>query len=200
MSLRYVFVTASLLCAASLAWADIVTVPEFTGYSTEGFEDVLSPGGHPSPVEIFRGRCSMDDSLSHTVVIANYWQGPGGTVMPRFGNWMGGTTAGDTVLQFTVPVTDFGTYITTIAAAENGTITFSDASGAVIGSLPLTVVPGTWGWQGWHSDTPISRIVMTSNAGMGWGLIYDAMQVNWVPEPASLGLLAMAALMLVRRR
>jgi len=35
---------------------------------------------------------------------------------------------------------------------------------------------------------------------MGWGLIFDAMQANWVPEPASLGLLAMAALMLVRRR
>jgi len=200
MSLRHVFVIASLLCAASLASADVVPIPEFTGYSTEGFEDGLTPGGHPSPVEIFGGRCSMDDSFSHTVVITNSRPGSGGTVTPFVGDWMGGTTTGDTIFEFADPVTDFGTYITTNAAVGDGTITFSDASGALIGTLPLTVEPVTWGWQGWHSDTPISRIVMTPNSGLGWGLIFDAMQVNWVPEPASLGLLAMAALMLVRRR
>jgi hypothetical protein len=199
MRLRHVFWAASLVCAASLAWAEVITVPEFTGDSTEGFEDVLSPGGHPSPVDIFSGKCSMDDTLSHTVVIADIWSGPLGSVFPHAGRWMGGTTAGSTVLEFTTPVTDFGAFMTTVATVPDGTITFSDQSGGLIASLPLSVQPLTWGWQGWHSDTPVARIVMSGNAGPGFGFIFDPMQANWIPEPASLGLLV-AGLLLVRRR
>lgn len=200
MKLRHFVVAASVICAASLAWAEIIPIPEFTGYSSEGFEDVLSPGGHTSPVDILRGRCSMDDDLAHTVVIAYNWMGPAGTVYPQHGLLMGGTVAGNTVFHFTSPVTDFGAFMTTVSPSPDGTVSFSDEFGGPIGSLPLSVQPGAWGWQGWHSDTPIGGIVMTGTAGPGFGLIFDQMQANWVPEPASLGLLAVAGVLLVRRR
>jgi len=147
MRLTHVLLAVAL-GAASLAWAEVVPVPEFTGLSSEGFEDMLSPGGHPSPVDIFRGRCSMDDDLAHTVVIALNWMGPAGTVWPHYGPLMGGTVAGNTVLQFSTPISDFGSFITTIGPVPDGTITFSDASGGLIATMPLTVQPAAWGCRG----------------------------------------------------
>jgi hypothetical protein len=176
-------------CPAS---ADVVPVPEFVGDLSEGMEGVAPPGGQPGPVTIFGGAATVDDSLAHFIVITFTWTGWGpdeqiGTkddvvVEPHNGNLFGGAVAGSVVYAFNPPVAQFGGYFTTVGNASGGTAVFRDDAGAQIGSLPMTIVPGEWIWQGWSSDVPIATVEITTNNPPGqFSAQFDDMTLSY-PE------------------
>jgi hypothetical protein len=121
-------------------------------------------------------------------------------VLPYNGNLFGGTVAGSTLFHFSTPATDFGGFMTTVGLLPGGTAIFRDAAGGTIGSVPVNNLPVEWTWQGWHSDTPFSSVEIIGNNVPGISMQYDDLQVNFVPAPGVLGVLAGAGLMARRRR
>ncbi|MBK7406023.1 MAG: hypothetical protein IPJ41_15770 [Phycisphaerales bacterium] len=167
---------------------------------TETFENVLPPGGYPGPIDIFGGEASMDDTLAHTVVIAFTWSGPGGDVLPYDGNLFGGTVAGSTIFTFDNPIADFGGFFTTVGSQPGGSVVFRDAAGGLIDTVNATIEPTVWGWQGWHSTTPISSVEVIGANVPGVSVQYDDLQINAVPAPGALTLGACALGLVSRRR
>lgn len=51
-------------------------------------------------------------------------------------------------------------------------------------------------WQGWTSSTPIGSIEFTD----AYAPVMDNLQINAVPEPASLGALALGVAAFLKRR
>ena len=200
--LRMLTVTLLVLgiITVNTAKADVVPVSEFAGEMWESFENIGTPGSY-SPLPIFEGSGTMIDSLANMAVIAYNWNGPAGELLPYNGNYMAGTPAGSTLFAFSTPLLAFGGHISTVSDVPDGTILFRDEAGNLLAELPLTVTPVTWGWQGWVSDTPISSIEVIGAGPFGNRPIqYDDLQVNFVPEPGALGLLAVGAAFLLRRR
>jgi hypothetical protein len=113
---------------------------------------------------------------------------------------MGGIPAGTSVFDFSTPVTRFGGWLNTVGLIGGGTAVFKDASGAVIDTLAFAGTPIEWTWTGWESDVGISRIELTGNNGVGFGFQYDNLTLNYVPAPASLGVLGLGVVAAVRRR
>jgi hypothetical protein len=176
-----------------------VEIGPFTGDVTEGFES-YPPGGHPGPYAVYDGQAMMDDPLSHTVVIAFNWTGPGGYLEPYAGSLMGGTPAAQTVLEFAQPLYQFGGYFSTNSGVADGTVSFFDEGGDLIEAVELKVDNLVWAWQGWSSDVPIWGIEIASNFPPGGLIQQDDMQVTWVPEPSALTLLVVGAGLALRRR
>ncbi|HZW11433.1 MAG TPA: hypothetical protein VFF69_16130 [Phycisphaerales bacterium] len=200
MGFNRVAMTVVVLAGAGVAMADITPVGEFMGDMTEGFENVLPPGGYAGPIDIFEGNVSMDDTLAHFVVISFIWSGPGGEVLPYNGNLFGGTVAGSTLFTFDTPVSDFGGYFTTVGAVPGGSVVFRDAAGGEIGTLPVEITPAEWAWQGWHSDTPVSSIEVIGGSVPVASVQYDDLQLNFVPAPSAMTLAVIGAGLSLRRR
>ncbi len=200
MSLSRVFLAACLLCAATAASAGVTPIPEFTGDMFEGFENLYPPGGYPAPFDIFEGQGTFDDIIAHYCMIAiSLYSVPEDTyIFPYDGNLMGGSVTGWAGFQFDTPVTEFGGYIGTADRLSGGTATFFDASGNVIDTLPLTIELGQWGWHGWSSDVPISRVELRGSSTIDLPTVFDNMRAT-VPEPASFSLIALGAALLLRR-
>jgi hypothetical protein len=200
MGFKRVAVAAAMLAGAGVAMADITPIGEFMGDLTEGFENVLPPGGYAGPIDIFEGNVSMDDTLAHFVVISFIWSGPGGEVLPYNGNLFSGTVAGSALFTFGTPISDFGGYFTTVGATPGGSVVFRDAAGSEIGTVPADITPAQWGWQGWHSDVPVSSIEIIGGSVPIAGVQFDDLQINYVPAPSAMGLALVGAGLTLRRR
>jgi hypothetical protein len=163
------------------AHADVVPIGPFTGSAQENFEDLASPGGYPGPYAIFGGAATINDSLAQTFVIAtNVASAETNWVnfFPHNGFLMGLIPTGWTVFEFNPPVNRFGGYIGTSAIPPGGTVTFRDASGAVIGSLPIAVASMQWEWHGWQSDVPIAKVEIVADPVPGRPLVFDDMELS----------------------
>ena len=101
---------------------------------------------------------------------------------------------------FETPVLQFGGYLGIVNEASGGNVTFFDENDAIIDTLPLDLPFAEWAWCGWDSDTPVARVEVHANANPGVTTVFDDMQVNFVPEPGALGLIAVGAAVLLRRR
>jgi hypothetical protein len=200
MRFQHVLVAVLALASVSLASAEVVPIGEFVGDMSEGFENIYPPGTYPE-VPLFEGNAMLDDTLSGIAVIAYFWQGTGGELLPYAGELFGGTPTGSQVITFDTPALAFGGYIATVCDVPDGTIVFRDPGGAELATLPLEVQPVTWGWQGWSSDEPIGSIEITGNGDFGnRPMQFDELQANFVPEPGALGLVAVGATLLLRWR
>jgi RNA polymerase sigma factor (sigma-70 family) len=89
---------------------------------------------------------------------------------------------------FSTPVTKFGAYFANNSRFDDATVDFYDAGDNLIGSETAKVPKGLrgWTWNGWQSDAPIHRLVVTGkDAGFLHGFIwFDDVQVATVPRPA----------------
>ena len=85
--------------------------------------------------------------------------------------------------------------------ASSGTIEFFNPSGASLGSINYSE-PGTLSFYGWDSGGDlIARIRVTDTNALDGAITFlDRTTTEAVPEPASLGLLACGAVLLLRSR
>ncbi len=196
--------TASAAMAfAAAANAQITPVAEFTGDITETFENLYAPGAHPAPWDVFGGAAQMRDANAPIMMIAISLQSgiTGESIYPYNGNLMGGSVTGWAVIDFDTPVTHFGGFLGTTDILSGGSIRFSDASGAEIDTVPFGLPLAEWGWYGWSSSTPISRVEFFADIEPGKPLVFDDLQAILVPAPGAAALLVLGAgLAGVRRR
>jgi hypothetical protein len=195
-----VLLAACVLLAVSSAHAGVTPIPEFTGTMFEGFENLGPAGGYPTPIDVFEGQGAFDDIIAHYCMIAySLYSVPQDTyIFPYSGALMMGSVTGWAAFQFDTPVTEFGGYIGTADRLSGGSVAFKDVNDQVIDTVPLTIELGQWGWHGWSSDVPISRVEILGGSTIGLPTVFDDMRAT-VPEPASLLLLACAALLWRRR-
>jgi hypothetical protein len=202
MTLRHTSVVCAMLIAGiGCTYGAIAPIAEFNGDIFEGFEAIGPQGGYQSPLDIFGGQGEIDDTVAHTIMIAtSLFSGlTGDQILPYNGNLMGGSVTGWAAISFDTPVTDFGGYIGTADELGSSSVTFFDASGGQIDSLPIVIQNPIWAWHGWHSDTPIARVEFQADLTPGKPLVFDDLRAI-VPEPGSLGLLVIGAAAFIRRR
>lgn len=166
MKTRKLLVALMTALSAQPLFAQVTPISKFAGDMFEGFENVAEPGAY-SPLPIFEGTATMTDSLANIGVVTFIWSGPGGEVQAYNGNLFGGTPAGSNLITFSQPIANFGGFITTVSDIADGTVIFRDENAATIATLTYIAAPTVWGWQGWHSDTPIKSIEFISNGPFG---------------------------------
>ena len=198
---------------AVTASADVSPIGEFTGDAAEGFEGVQPPGGYPS-LDLFGGTATMTNPFANTTLITfnftNLTYDPDVVILPYNGNLFGAIPVGQVRYDFDAPVQRFGGFMTTSGPIDGTTpatlpidVDFFDANGNLIESVATDFSVGQWEWRGWESTVPVAAVVFTGgNFPPGDAIMFDDLQRSlFVPEPASLGLAAVAGLgLLVRRR
>ncbi|MFU8829694.1 MAG: PEP-CTERM sorting domain-containing protein [Phycisphaerales bacterium] len=192
----------SIALQATAASASVIFIDPFVGDAWEPFELIGPPGGTPGPAEIFDGQATIYDQLANMLMIANSLHSfpTETTIFPYNGNLMGGAVTGYLAIDFHTPVTEFGGYFGTADILEGGMIMFFDEQGQNIGTEPMQLNLGEWDWFGWSSDTPISRVEVYGNSTPGLPIVFDDLQVNYIPAPTTGALLGLAGLAAVRRR
>lgn len=169
--------TAVLFVGA--ASADVTAIGEFDGDVFDGFEATLPPGGYPN-LPVFENNGTLHDSLATIGVIAGNWWGPGGEVFAYNGNFFGGTPAGSSIYEFSTPIVAFGGFLTTVSDIPDAIAIFRDTEGVELGTLPVTLTPTVWAWQGWQSDVPIGSIEFVQNGPFGNRPVqYDDLRITF---------------------
>lgn len=116
--------------------------------------------------------------------------------LANFPNGINETNRWDDVVITVLPgrtITAMG-YWNTDGQFDTLVATAYDADGQVLGSIGAY----TGQFAGFVSNVPVARVVLDGNSGDGWNS-FDGLQTN-VPEPATLGLLAMGGVSLLRWR
>jgi hypothetical protein len=186
------------------AQAGIVPIGPFVGTNSENF-DGTGVDGATQTLNVFGGLATIKNLTSGGALKVERSSSLDGVLeVPRSAPWMVGQL-GVAEWTFAVPVSEFGGYFANNSRFADAVVDFYDRSGSLIGELSATIPDAdqTWTWNGWSSDTPIGRVVITGNdAGFLNGFIwYDDFELtpssSAVPEPASWVLLASASLILV---
>jgi hypothetical protein len=126
------------------------------------------------------------------------------TILPYEGTrFQGDAGCNGYTITFSSATTAFGAYFGTNSDKAGGTIELFDQVGASLGVLPIQgPLGGSWSWDGWKgtNGTLISKAKITPGNQWGGFLMIDAAATGVVPAPAGAAVLALAALMGVRRR
>jgi hypothetical protein len=207
--LRRLFVLFALppvLIATQPLNAGIVPIGPFTGTNSENF-DHLGVDGATQTLSVLGGIATIQNLTSGGALKVEMSSSlDGDLVVPRSPPWMVGQL-GIARWTFSSPVSEFGGYFQNNSRFDDAVVDFYDGSGSLLGELDATIPKATsnWTWNGWHSDIPISTIVITGNdVGFLNGFIwYDDFQANValssVPEPASWALLTVPCLVAATR-
>jgi hypothetical protein len=174
-----------------------VTIGPFVGTNSENFDNT-GVDGATQVLDVFGGLATIRNLTAGGALKVELSSSlDGDLVVPRSAPWMVGQL-GIAEWTFAKPVSEFGGYFEDNSRFDDANVDFYDKSGTLIGSLTASVPKDAqmWTWNGWHSDTPIARLVITGNDavflhGFIW---YDDFELNVasasVPEPASWVLLA----------
>jgi hypothetical protein len=183
--------------------AAITLLNPFQGTLSEGF-DHLGITGAQQEVSIFDRTASVTNLTQGGALKLEYSSSLNGVlVTPRSAPLMLGQI-GISEWVFNTPLSEFGGYFQNNSRFDDATVDFYDLSDTLIGSLTASVPKNrrAWTWNGWQSDIPIHRIVITGNdVAFYHGFIWfdDVQAMAIVPEPSSLPLLGLAGVLLSRR-
>jgi hypothetical protein len=102
---------------------------------------------------------------------------------------------------FNTPAVRFGGMWENNSGTDDATVEFYDVNDNLIDTVIADVPFGVgWTWNGWESDVPFTRIVVTGNGVVNGFLWYENMQVTFVPAPPAGAMLLLAAFGSRRRR
>lgn len=204
---RVCLVFAGALVSAS-ALATITDIAPFSGDFLENYEGLPSQGVQlflPNPITIMGGQVTLSTSEFPGLAVYDNGVHQFGNVLPSDGvqylvtqNW--GLTMR---FDFGMAMKDFGGFWSSIDSGGNAAdlnVNFLDTTNQSVGSV---VVPtagwtqdGVLPWLGWNSDVAFTAVEIQSS-----GLVqFDSTRANAVPEPASLAVLALGAVALLRRK
>ncbi len=189
-----------LLLTGIAARADIIAVDPFAGMATDTFNQYNQTMAE-QVLPVFDG-LGVIRNMTQGGAIKVEWgsQFSGKWVRPRSGMMMGQLGIGQ--WEFDVPVTRFGGWWENNSGADNATVTFFDIDENLLGEA-TAIVPfqqSGWNWNGWASDVPIYRIVVTGNGVLNGFLWYEDVQIDFVPAPGSVVGLSAIGLGAMRRR
>jgi hypothetical protein len=89
-----------------------------------------------------------------------------------------------------MPISRFGAYFQNNSRFDDATVDFYDVDNQLIGSVTATVPKSlrAWTWNGWQSDVPIRRVVVTGNdtAFLHGFIWFDDVTVTTVPPPPAM--------------
>ena len=202
------FIGVSVLASAS--FAQISSTSQFSGNLSDNFESYADYGTTNGLINIgVMGGAATFSSTGHDIYVYDTVSAPWGLGTYGLGLATSGTQGlgfnneGSPIvsdLVFANEVTKFGGFMTTsslLGGVMN--VQFFDANNAQIGSTQ-SVGHGSnaMNWYGWESTIGVKRIRFTGNPDP----IMDDIQAqsSAVPEPASLAVLGLGALGLLRRR
>lgn len=186
--------------AAVVAHAQIVPIGPFTGALSEGFE-TGSQWMFTHEESAFNGTATFKSAANwgtlHTTSGWMYYT----NVEKRSGTRLMGTIGASYTIEFQSPVHQFGGYFASNFHTANGKITFYDANEDVIGSPTTLIAPtGQWAWNGFDSTVGIKKIRINGVGGNNGAIMADDLQIQSVPEPATMSALGLGAAAMLRRR
>lgn len=205
---------AGFATLAVSANATLTTIGPFSGTLSETFESfsnyAAGPFNQPEPFLVMGGNASFDSALDDLVIYdpvnASFGLGGSGGAQVSDGVQGMGMNFGPNdswTLMFVSDTNDFGAFWG--AATSGGPVItgveFYDSSNVVVGSTSFaydheTTSDGVLEWNGWNSDVAFRSVKVTGNY-----VVIDGMQAtNAVPEPATMSVLALGALAMLRRR
>lgn len=193
--------TAATFIIPSRAGAAIVAVDPFTGDVSESFDqhdNVIATQN----LSVFGGAGSLMNLSVGGAIKVEFSSLFQGYQVNAINDMMGGQL-GIAQWVFSQPITRFGGWFENNSGADDATITFFDVNNAPIQSVTANIpFAEGWTWNGWQSETPISRIVVSGNGIVNGFLWYENMQIDFaeVPAPPALALLAIAICCRSRQR
>ena len=182
------------------AKADITAIGQFTGSATDTFNqynEVMAV----QTLDVFGGLGTISNLTEDGAIKVEFSSNFGGDlVTPISGMMMGQLGIGQ--WDFNTPVTRFGGWWENNSGADDATLEFYDVNNILIGEMIANVSASAqkWQWNGWESDTPISRIVVTGNGIINGFLWYENMQIDVVPAPGAIVFFGIAAICKRRKR
>ncbi len=212
-------IAVALVASPILALAQINPTGPFTGNYSEGFEEFpnYGSGGIYDTLSVFNGEgtFSSNPTGSNQLYIVSPANGANWGFANNGGlqNVADGVNAlgsqnfssntawrpADITLTFNNAVTAFGGYFAEDSTNSHFYLNFFDANGNLenpFGSTDIYQATNVMTWSGWTFTDPVKSIVFTDN----FAPAMDGLQINAVPEPASIGALAIGMIALIRRR
>jgi hypothetical protein len=205
---RSIFLPSSCLIAGVSLFANlsveaaVISVNQFTGDVSETFDQYDNTNAAQS-IPVFGGAGTLQNLSPGGAIKIEFSSTFQGYQVTPLNDMMGGQL-GIAQWKFNSPVTRFGGWFENNSGADNATISFFDVNNTLIQSVTADIpFAEGWTWNGWQSDTPISRIVVSGNGIVNGFLWYENMQIDFaeIPAPPALALVVFAiALMPSRRR
>jgi hypothetical protein len=176
----------------------VTAVGPFTGDHSDDFDTLGFPfGSAHTSVTIFGGFGTVRKLTEGSIKYEFDSTRGGDRVINRSNPAMIGQLA-VSEWTFATPVARFGGYWENNSRFDDARVDFYDAGGVLFDTETAAIprLAQSWTWNGWESEVPIGRVVVTGNDveflnGFLW---YDDMEVTAAPVPEpSTGLLAAGA-------
>jgi hypothetical protein len=166
------------VAASSLVSADVTTLGPFAGTVVDTFDQHSSNMAVQS-LTVFGGLGAIENLTDGGAIKVEFASSFNGDLVVPISDMMMGQL-GIAQWVFDEPVCRFGGWFENNSGADDATVAFYDADDSLIGEM-IAAIPAAaqqWTWNGWTSDVPISRIVVTGNGILNGFLWYENVQAD----------------------